>query len=205
VLFIDLDGFKPVNDSIGHSAGDEVLRTVASRLSDITRVEDVLARLAGDEFLVVSAGLPDVDVALAFAERMLDAIRREIPVCDSGGDVHQVAVGASIGIVFVTDPNLPADQVIRNADVAMYRAKQRGRGRVEIFGEPLRQAVEERQFMREELRRAIRERELEFTTSRSSSSQAQPRSDSRRSSAGDIRCVACSPRARSSRSPRRPG
>jgi diguanylate cyclase (GGDEF)-like protein len=161
VLFIDLDGFKPINDSIGHSAGDEVLRTVASRLDEITRAEDVLARLAGDEFLVVSAGLENLDSAQALADRMLDAIAPEIPVRDAAGDLHDVVVGASIGIVFVTDPAIAAEQVIRNADVAMYRAKQRGRGRIEVFGEPLRRAVEERQQVREELRRAIKQGELE--------------------------------------------
>jgi diguanylate cyclase (GGDEF)-like protein len=107
VLFIDLDGFKPVNDSIGHAAGDEVLRTVAARLGDIMRAEDVLARPAGDEFLVVAASLPNPEAAMTLADRLLDAVTPEITVCDSAGDLHHVAVEASIGVAFVTDPRSP--------------------------------------------------------------------------------------------------
>src|SRR5207248_7583229 len=80
VLFIDLDGFKPVNDSIGHSAGDEVLRTVAGRLRQAARPTDLIARLAGDEFLVVCRDLTDVQAAVALANRMLEVISPEIAV-----------------------------------------------------------------------------------------------------------------------------
>jgi diguanylate cyclase (GGDEF)-like protein len=161
VLFIDLDGFKPVNDSIGHTAGDEVLQTVATRLRHAARPQDVIARLAGDEFLVVCRGFAGVDVAVTLADRMLTVIAPQIEVLDSAGDLHHVTVGASIGIRFVTEAGLSAEQIIRDADVAMYRAKQRGRGRVEVFGEALRQAVVERQTLREALTKGIANRELE--------------------------------------------
>src|SRR5207245_766056 len=155
VLFIDLDGFKLVNDSIGHSAGDEVLRTVSGRLVEASRPADLIARLSGDEFLVVCDDLSGVDNAIAVAQRMLEVIAPEIAVHDAARDLHQVTVGASIGLTFVTDAAASAEQVVRDADVAMYRAKQRGRGGVEVFGADLRKAVEERQSLREELRRAI--------------------------------------------------
>jgi diguanylate cyclase (GGDEF)-like protein len=161
VLFIDLDGFKPVNDSIGHAAGDEVLRAVAARLRHASRPHDVIARLAGDEFLVVCRGFADVDVAVTLADRLLTVISPEIEVLDSAGDLHHVTVGASVGIRFVTDGGMSAEQVVRDADVAMYRAKQIGRGRVEVFGEALRQAVVERQTLREALRKGIANRQLE--------------------------------------------
>jgi diguanylate cyclase (GGDEF)-like protein len=161
VLFIDLDGFKVVNDSIGHSAGDEVLRAVAERLVGAARPMDVIARLAGDEFLIVCADLPDVDDAINLAGRLLDAISPEIAVHDSGGDLRQVIVGASVGVTSVTDPTDSAEQVVRDADVAMYRAKRRDRGGVQVFDAALRQAVEERQLLREELRKAITHGELE--------------------------------------------
>jgi diguanylate cyclase (GGDEF)-like protein len=161
VLFIDLDGFKVVNDSIGHSAGDEVLRTVAERLVEAARPTDVIARLAGDEFLLVCAELPDVDDAIKLAGRVLDAISPEIAVHDSAGDLHQVTVGASIGVTSVIDATACAEQVVRDADVAMYRAKRCGRGGVEVFDAALRRAVGERQLLREELRKAITQGELE--------------------------------------------
>jgi diguanylate cyclase (GGDEF)-like protein len=161
VLFIDLDGFKPVNDSIGHAAGDEVLRTVSGRLRQAARPADLIARLAGDEFLVVCRDLTDVQAAVALANRMLEVISPEIAVLDSAGNVHHVTVGASVGVRFATDPAVTAEQIVRDADVAMYRAKQRGRGRVEVFGDALRQAVVERQTLREQLRKGIANHELE--------------------------------------------
>jgi len=161
VLFIDLDGFKLVNDSIGHSAGDSLLRMVSDRLTNAARPTDLIARLAGDEFLVVCAGLGDVDDAIGLAERMVAAISPDFSVQDSDRVVHTVSVGASIGVMFVTDPTADAEQVVRQADLAMYRAKESGRGGVEVFGEALRQAVEAKQLLREELRHAIAHGELE--------------------------------------------
>jgi diguanylate cyclase (GGDEF)-like protein len=160
VLFIDLDGFKPINDSLGHGAGDEVLREVAARLVRAIRPTNTVARLSGDEFLVVCRGLPDVLDAVAVAGRLLDAIAPPIAVAAPGGELRRVGVGASIGIAYVTEPGISADELIRDADVAMYRAKERGRGRVEIFDEGLRADAEQRQHMREELGQAIADGEI---------------------------------------------
>jgi diguanylate cyclase (GGDEF)-like protein len=161
VLFIDLDGFKPINDSLGHGVGDEVLRQVATRLLKATRPTNTVARLSGDEFLVVCPGLPDVLDGIAMASRMLDAIIPPMAVCSPDGEQQQVTVGASIGIAYITDPASSAEQLIGDADVAMYRAKERGRGRVEIFDEGLRADAEQRQHLLEQLRQAITEGEIQ--------------------------------------------
>jgi diguanylate cyclase (GGDEF)-like protein len=160
VLFVDLDGFKLINDSLGHSAGDEVLRTVAARISATVRPGDMVARLAGDEFLVICTGLPDVLPAADLAHRLLAVIIPEIIVMSAAGEAHAITVTASIGVAFVTQPTTNAEQLVSDADVAMYRAKERGRGRVEIFDEGLRRRVVERQRMDEGLRRALSDDQL---------------------------------------------
>jgi diguanylate cyclase (GGDEF)-like protein len=161
LLFVDLDGFKLVNDSYGHPAGDAVLRSVASRLLATTRSSDAVARLSGDEFLVVSHGLSEVDGAVELAERLLDSIAAPIEVDGQHGERRQAHVGASVGVAFVTGPLVDADAVIADADAAMYRAKQMGRGRVEVFDERLREEVLDHQRVRDELRRALERDEIE--------------------------------------------
>jgi diguanylate cyclase (GGDEF)-like protein len=160
VLFIDLDGFKLINDSLGHALGDEVLREVATRVLRTKRTTDTVARLSGDEFVVVCPGLADVHAAVAVAERILGAISPQMTVGTPGGERHRVSVGASIGVAFVTDPTTSADELVRNADVAMYRAKELGRDRVEVFGEEMRGAAQDRQQLGEELRQAVGEGEV---------------------------------------------
>jgi diguanylate cyclase (GGDEF)-like protein len=160
VLFVDLDGFKLINDSLGHSAGDEVLRTVAARISATVRPGDMVARLAGDEFLVICTGLPDVLPAADLAHRLLAVIVPEIIVMSAAREAHAITVTASIGVAFVTQPAVNAEQLVSDADVAMYRAKERGRGRVEIFDDMLRSTVVERQRMDEGLRRALSDDQL---------------------------------------------
>ncbi|MDR7276929.1 GGDEF domain-containing protein [Catenuloplanes atrovinosus] len=128
VLFLDLDGFKPVNDAYGHAAGDALLKQVAARLTDTIRPEDTAGRFGGDEFLVLCRGLPDRDDARAIADR----IRRRISEpYDVGG--HTVIIGASIGIAVLDDGAQEPDALIHSADLALYRAKEGGRGRVEVF------------------------------------------------------------------------
>jgi diguanylate cyclase (GGDEF)-like protein len=161
LLFIDLDGFKPINDSLGHGVGDDVLIEVARRLATTTRPTDTVARLAGDEFLIVCRGLPDVLDAITVAERVLAAIAPRIPVQTSDHELRHVSLGASIGVTHVTDPATSPEELIRDADVAMYRAKELGRGRIEIFDQALRADAEQRQQMREDLGQAITGREIE--------------------------------------------
>jgi diguanylate cyclase (GGDEF)-like protein/PAS domain S-box-containing protein len=145
VLFVDLDGFKRVNDMLGHAAGDEVLVQVAQRLRNTVREGDVCVRLGGDEFVVCCADVGAARNAVVVAERLV--ARLGAPYDVHG---HEVFVGASIGIATAhgEDP-VSVDQMLANADVATYRAKHLGRGRAEVFDEDLRrQLAQERRFAR---------------------------------------------------------
>jgi diguanylate cyclase (GGDEF)-like protein/PAS domain S-box-containing protein len=127
VLFLDLDGFKEVNDTWGHAAGDRVLTEVAGRVASTARSSDTVARIGGDEFVVVCEEAGSVTGAQTLAGRLLETISSPITV---GGVTHQV--GASVGIAVATSQDGDAAELIRRADAAMYRAKQGGRGRVEL-------------------------------------------------------------------------
>jgi diguanylate cyclase (GGDEF)-like protein len=177
VLFVDLDRFKIVNDSLGHEAGDEVLRAVAGRLSALRREGDLVGRLAGDEFVVICENLPSIEDAVRVAERIVARVNEPIVVRtgpgpgpggawteergERSGKDREASVGASVGIA-VADGSTPADaaDLLRDADVAMYHAKQRGRGRVEVFDDALRVAVQERLDLHNELRHAIEAGEI---------------------------------------------
>ena len=132
VLFIDLDNFKVVNDSLGHGVGDELLREVARRLRHVMRDTDCLARFGGDEFVVFVDG--GVDPAVV-AERLRRAVQRPVTI-----DGHELVTTASIGFAVNSAPGLTADELLRDADAAMYRAKAGGRDRVEAFTEETRRA-----------------------------------------------------------------
>ena len=154
-LFIDLDRFKIINDSLGHETGDDVLHAVAARLTDLVRQSDTVGRLAGDEFVVISEDLAGASEAVDVAERIVAALSRPI-VVDAGGAERELSVGASIGIAFADgSARLAPGDLLRDADVAMYWAKQRGRGRVEIFDDTLRAAIERRLETQDDLRRGI--------------------------------------------------
>jgi diguanylate cyclase (GGDEF)-like protein len=127
VLFLDLDGFKEVNDTWGHAAGDRVLAEVAGRVAATARASDTVARIGGDEFVVVCEETGSVDGALTLATRILEVVRTPISV---GGVSHQV--GASVGIAVALPDERDASSVLRRADEAMYRAKEAGRGRIEV-------------------------------------------------------------------------
>ena len=127
-LFIDLDDFKTVNDSLGHAAGDEVLVVVAERLRSSLRAVDVGARLGGDEFGALLRDIPDRAYAIAVADRLLQVIGQPV---DSGG--HAIDVGVSIGIAFDRSSMETVDELLSEADVAMYQAKARGKGRCHVF------------------------------------------------------------------------
>jgi diguanylate cyclase (GGDEF)-like protein len=167
LLFIDLDRFKIVNDSMGHKAGDELLCTVAGRLREHVRAQDTVGRLAGDEFVVICEELESVDEAIALAERMGEAVAAPILTHPVEGSVRTVNVGASIGIATASRASrvAPTD-LIRDADVAMYHAKQQGRGRAVVFDEALRVAVQQRLETQEDLRRAIAEGQLSLAYQR---------------------------------------
>ena len=153
VLFVDLDGFKAINDTHGHLAGDELLRMVARTLQDQVRAGDVVARLGGDEFVVV---LEPVDVqssAVLVADRLVESLHA--PFVLSGG--QEVRIGASIGLAISQDGRVEAEGLLQEADVAVYRAKAGGRGRTEVFDDVLRAELAARTELEAAIARAIRE------------------------------------------------
>jgi diguanylate cyclase (GGDEF)-like protein len=158
VFFLDLDRFKPINDSLGHEAGDEVLRTVADRLRKVLRPTDTIGRLAGDEFIVLCEDLPFEQDAMEIAGRLISALSDPIRLSGAAGAGREVSVGASVGIAFAQAGHTASpDQLLGDADVAMYRAKERGRGMIEVFDEQLRVLLERRISIQERLRRALQE------------------------------------------------
>ena len=155
VLFIDLDDFKTFNDSFGHGAGDELLVAVARRLRDSVRPDDAIARLGGDEFAVMVGDERSVgESAKGVAERIMKAF--EHPVSAAG---EIIFVHLSIGIATTHDSG-DADELIRNADLAMYRAKESGKGRYAMFDPGMRDAVLKRHGLKEELQRAVERGQL---------------------------------------------
>jgi diguanylate cyclase (GGDEF)-like protein len=127
LLFIDLDGFKQVNDNLGHEIGDRLLLVIAQRLNNSLRNSDIVARLGGDEFTVILRAIPNVQVAAKVAEKILVNITE--PIVFNG---RSTKVSASIGISIYPDNSLDADTLIKQADAAMYRAKQMGKNRFEF-------------------------------------------------------------------------
>ena len=153
VLYVDLDDFKGVNDSLGHGAGDTLLRALAPRLSEALRPSDTLARLGGDEFAVLCEGLDEITESVAIAERLLEVV--SMPVDVAGVELRPTA---SIGIA-LAGPGvvLDGEDLLRDGGVAMYRAKRSGRGRYEIFDDHMRAETVERVALPHDLRRAIDE------------------------------------------------
>jgi diguanylate cyclase (GGDEF)-like protein len=156
VLFIDLDGFKGINDTMGHRAGDEVLRVVARRLGAAVRHGDVAARLGGDEFVVMLEGAAGPDTAEQVAERIIDAVSATITL----GPDSDVRVGASVGIASSLGGDVTADELVHHADQALYRAKAEGKGRHVTFGAELREELSRQANLEVALRQAIANHEL---------------------------------------------
>jgi diguanylate cyclase (GGDEF)-like protein len=152
VMFLDLDNFKSVNDGLGHSVGDELLSIIAARLAAIMRPSDTCARLGGDEFAILieeaSAGTIASTTAHV-AERVIAACRRP---CSIGG--IEIVATVSVGIAVAGDDE-SAEDLLRNADVAMYRAKSQGKGRYEVFEPAMHELVRMRLELETELRRAV--------------------------------------------------
>jgi diguanylate cyclase (GGDEF)-like protein len=165
VLFLDIDRFKIVNDSLGHVAGDELLVEIAKRLESSLRASDTvarfegdhtLARMGGDEFTVLLNGIGDTDRALLVANRLRAAVAQPFQLQE-----REVVTSISIGVVVSDGRYRRAEDMVRDADTAMYRAKELGKGRCEVFDTSMLDAAEERLGLEQDLRRALERGELQ--------------------------------------------
>ena len=157
LLYIDLDYFKRVNDTAGHAAGDVLLQAIAQRLTGCTKEGDSVARLAGDEFAVLLPNLRDANVAGQIAERMLASLQE--PVTINGREHH---IGASIGITIFPADGRTIEDLLKSSDIAMYRAKESGRGRVVFFEVEMQQRMLARVTLESGLHRALQRDEFKL-------------------------------------------
>jgi diguanylate cyclase (GGDEF)-like protein len=157
LLFIDLDQFKQVNDTLGHPCGDELLCAVADRLREMLRPEDFVARFGGDEFVVFQQNIKSEEDAAGLARRIVDRLSERYEI-----DNHLVEIGASVGIAMTSPPGISADTLMKNADMALYRAKADGRGTYCFFRDEMALTVEARRILELDLRKALANEEFEL-------------------------------------------
>ncbi|GLY18306.1 hypothetical protein Kisp01_53200 [Kineosporia sp. NBRC 101677] len=157
VLFVDLDFFKRVNDRLGHAAGDEVLQTAARRIRGALRQGDIVGRQGGDEFVVLIDPVPGPAELVEIAERILDTVGA--PIMTAGG---RAVISASVGIALARDGQIDAEQLLQDADLAAYRAKSHGGGRVEMFDDALRTGLQARARLEDEIRHGLATGEFEL-------------------------------------------
>ena len=132
VLFIDLDRFKVINDSLGHDVGDQLLIAIAQALETLVRETDIISRLGGDEFVILLDPISNLNEAIKVAERIVDTLNRPIQL-----EQHQVSTTASIGVTLSASHYQNGSEILRDADIAMYRAKEKGKARYEVFNEEM--------------------------------------------------------------------
>ena len=157
VLYVDLDRFKSVNDTLGHPVGDALLRKVAGRFKGALRECDVVARLGGDEFAVIQCDAPQPEAAKALAARLVDLISRAYAF-----DGHMLNIGASVGVAVFPDDGVEPDVLLKNADLALYRAKAEGRGTYRFFEPGMDERMRRRRAMEVDLRRSLALKELQL-------------------------------------------
>jgi diguanylate cyclase (GGDEF)-like protein/PAS domain S-box-containing protein len=155
VLFLDLDGFKHINDSLGHPTGDRLLQSIAQRLVSCVRLSDTVSRQGGDEFVILLSEIEQAEDAAVAARRMLDSVAQAHSI-----DQHDLHVTTSIGVSVCPDDGLDAETLIKNADTAMYQAKENGRQSYQFFKPAMNVRAVERQSIEESLRRALERQEL---------------------------------------------
>ena len=157
VHHLDLDQFKAVNDTFGHPAGDKLLKIVADRLRTLVRETDTIARMGGDEFVVVQAPIADPAEATSLAQRIIASMSEPFDL-----DGHQAVIGASVGIAVGPSDGLKPDRLLRNADLALYRAKGDGRGTFRFFEATMDLQMQTRRIMERDLRKALPAGEFEL-------------------------------------------
>ena len=157
LLYVDVDRFKAINDTMGHSAGDRVLQAVGSRLKEAIGVEDIASRLSGDEFAVclraVAAGQNVADLSRDIASKVCAPL---------SVDGHNVSIGISIGIALSRDPRDTAEDLLQRADIALYRSKENGRGQLTVFRPEMLQALQDRRAMELDLQTALKRKQFEL-------------------------------------------
>ena len=155
LLLLDLDNFKPINDSLGHAAGDTVLQEVAARLRDTTRDVDLVARLGGDEFVLVLAGMDNRSEIDRLCRRLIELLQQ--PIAYENQLLH---IGASLGIAQTRNQDFDAGELIRCADIALYQAKADGKGTWRYFAAEMNQQIQYRRQLENDLRRALKNNEF---------------------------------------------
>jgi diguanylate cyclase (GGDEF)-like protein len=155
VLFLDLDGFKAVNDTLGHSIGDLLLRSIAAKLRDLLPSADRIARLGGDEFAILQISTAQPTSSIALAEKIIDVVGHPHNI-----DGHDVTVGASVGIAVAHPGEMNTETFLKSADLAMYAAKSEGRGTYRMFDPQMDAAVQTRRSMERDMRTALAQREF---------------------------------------------
>lgn len=155
LIYIDLDNFKIINDSLGHETGDEVLRTVSKRISDCLREDDIAARLGGDEFTVLIENVKSREQIQSIANRILISLQKPIYI-----GKRQLFINCSLGIAFSPSDEFDPETFLRNADLAMYSAKGNGKGRYEIYDGIMNEKAVERLELETELRKALQNKEF---------------------------------------------
>ena len=155
VMFLDLDHFKDVNDTLGHRVGDALLQELARRIRGALRESDVLARISGDEFVIVLEDLPDEGSPQHVARKILDEVRRPFQI-----EAHEIHVSGSLGLALYPDDGADGDALLKNADAAMYHAKEMGRNSFRLFSSELAERRSQRLQVEAALRRALKSGEL---------------------------------------------
>lgn len=172
-FFIDLDGFKCINDTLGHAMGDELLKAAALRLKNIVRTDDILVRLGGDEFMLLTRNLADVRIAGDIAQQIVDIMHNTFVL-----QGRALQISASVGVAFYPFDGADIDTLMKKADIAMYEAKSAGRDRYRMFTPALTEDMNNRSALETDLRKAIAAQELQH--------YYQPQIDLR---TGQVRCV----------------
>jgi diguanylate cyclase (GGDEF)-like protein len=157
LLLVDLDRFKPVNDTLGHPIGDALLEKVADRLRSTVRPTDTVARIGGDEFVILQAGIRDAAGTQALARRIVDLIGRTYMV-----EGHLLTIGASVGVALAPEDGADADKLLKNADLALYRAKLDGRGTYRFFEPEMDARMQARRKLELDMRQALARREFQL-------------------------------------------
>ena len=198
ILFVDLDDFKQVNDTLGHTCGDALLCAVADRLRSVVRGSDMVARFGGDEFVVLQYPLGDLDESAALAEQIVDVLGGAFQA-----NGHQIVVGASIGIAVAPRDGDSADLLLKNADMALYRVKLNGRGSWQFFEQGMDVKAHARRNLQLDWRNALAADAFQVHFSGSTTCAPSALPPVKRCCAGPIPSAAWYHRASSSRSPRK--